>query len=235
MKNIQFIVLTCDKYIDNRVKTIKETWGKNENVIFLTDSKSNEKDVIGYDTNKDYSGIFQKYHLFFKTYDFNFFDYYFFTDDDTFVIKKNLEKLSIPPKDEKFCIGRLLCLNSNGTDLWGNQTGTDLSEIYGENTTLPLYYMSGGSGFILSKAACISIQEYLNSTNDVPHAKFGDMSIGFWMRNSNIELIPNSNFWWDIHDKLLNNTWEKYSSDVDVITFHYVNENLMLEYQKKYN
>jgi hypothetical protein len=235
MNNIEFIVLTCDKYLDTRVLSIKKSWGLEQNIKFLTDSKSKNFEIIGFNTQKNYNGIFDKYVEFFKTYNFRNYDYYFFTDDDTFVNLTNLKKLELPPKETPFCVGRMLCLNPDGTDLWGNQTGTNISQINGENTNLPLYYPSGGSGFIISQKGCLLLQEYLNSSNNIPYCRFGDVSLGFWLRNSNVKFIPNSNFWWDTHENLSNNSWEEYISDKDVITFHYVGEKLMFEYHRKYN
>lgn len=235
MKNIEFIVLSCDAYITTRVKAIRESWAAGETVKYLVDTKSNLEYFIGFDTQKNYNGIYEKYLNFFKTYNFNKHDYYFFTDDDTFVNKKNLNKLKLPSKDELFCVGRMLCLNPDGTDCWGNQTGADLSQLKGDGISLPLYYPSGGSGFILSKASCNQIQKYLFDCNNPPKSKYSDVSIGFWLRNCNIQLIKNENFWWDTHEKLLKNILENYTSDEDVITFHYVNEVMMSKYNKKYN
>jgi hypothetical protein len=231
MINIRFIVLSCDKYLNTRVESIRNTWGKNKKITFLSDSKSELPDVLGFNTRKDYFGIFEKYLNFFKTFNFLNEDYFFFADDDTFIHLKNLEKLKLPNKNILFCIGRVLCLNPDGTDIQGVQTGTNVSFIHGDRTNLPIYYPSGGSGFILSQESCISIQKYLNNCTDVPYSKFSDVSVGFWMRNCQVELIGNNNFWWDTHEKLVG----LYSSDEDAITHHYVNDNLMLEYHKKYN
>jgi len=235
LTKIQFIVLTCDAYLESRVETIRNSWGIGENVVYLSDTYSDKPDVLGYNTPLDYSGIFQKYVNFFKKYDFDVSDYYFFADDDTFVNKQNLKKLKLPQKEEIFCIGRVLCLNKDGTDRWGNQTGTDVTLIKGDRVELPLYYPSGGSGFIISQSLAKSIQNYLNRCTDIPYCKFSDVSIGFWMRNCGVNLIENSNFWWNTHENLLNNTWETYTNDSEVITFHYVNQELMLKYNKKYN
>lgn len=235
MNNIEFIVLSCDNYKSTRVKSILDTWGKYVNVKILMDSKSEEDNIIGYDTQKNYHGIFDKYLNFFKYYDFNNHEYYFFTDDDTFVNLNNLKKLELPNYNELFCICRKLCLNPDGTDIWGNQTGTNISLITGENILLPLYYQSGGSGFILSKSTCLSVQRYVNETKNIQKCIFGDVSLGFWLRSCNVNIINNKNFWWDTHENLLNNKWEKYDSDKDVITFHYVNQENMYLYHEKYN
>lgn len=234
MNNIEFIVLSCDLYINNRVESIRNTWGKNNNVKYLTDTIKGD-DLISFDTPQNYSGIYLKYLNFFKTYNFTKYDYYFFTDDDTFVNLKNLNKLELPSKNDLFLMGRLLCLNPDGTDLWGNQTGANLQLITGDNTELPLHYTSGGSGFILSQSSCLKIQEYLKSMINPPKCMYGDVSIGYWARNCGVKLIPNNNFWWDTHEKLLNNVWENYNTDIDSITYHYVNNNTMIEYHNKYN
>lgn len=235
MKDVQFIVLTCDKYLNTRVQSIKKTWGSTQNIKYLTDSESVDKDILGYGTQKNYDGVFEKYVIFFKTYNFDAHDYYFFTDDDTFVNLTNLKKLQLLDKKIPFCVGRLLCLNKDGTDLWGNQTGTNVSLIRGENTELPIYYPSGGSGFLLSQEGCKQIQNYLNKSKNIPYCRFSDVSLGFWMRNSDVKFIPNDNFWWDTPEKLLNNTWEKYTSDEEVLTYHYVDEVQMIEFHNKYN
>lgn len=235
MKKIQFIVLTCDAYLNSRVKSIRETWGRNQEVKFLSDSQSEDNSIIGFNTQKNYWGIYEKYLNFFKTYNFDFFDYYFFADDDTFVNLKNLNNLDLDSKHKPFCIGRHLCLNPDGTDLWGNQTGTDVSSIKGEKSTLPLHYPSGGSGFIISQSGCKNIQKYVNESSDLPYCKFSDVSVGFWMRNADVIFKGNENFWWDTHEKLLQNNWEKYTDDKSFITFHYVNNEMMYDYHQKYN
>lgn len=235
MKNIEFIILSCDKYLTTRVSSIRETWGYNQNIKFLTDSKSDLNDVIGYDTPQNYEGILEKYKSFFINYDFSKYDYFFFTDDDTFVNLKNLNKLQLPNPETPFGLVRLLCLNPNGTDMWGNYTGADLTSIKGENTDLPLYYPSGGSGFILSKTSCLLVQNYLKSCKNIPSSLYSDTSVGFWLRNCNVNLISSQQLWWDTHDNLIKNSWEKYNSDNDIITFHYVNPDLMRQYNQKYN
>jgi hypothetical protein len=235
INRMEFIVLTCDKYLKTRVNSIRESWGYGESVKYLTDTQSDLDDVISYNTQKNYNGVYDKYFMFFKTYDFLKKDYYFFTDDDTFVNKKNLANMQLPSRDLPFCVGRVLCLKADGTDIWGNQTGTDVSLITGYNVSLPLYYPSGGSGFILSQSACLLIQSYINAHNNIPYCKYGDVSIGFWIRNCGIELHFNKNFWWDTHNNLINNKWELYTTDEHIITFHYVNEDLMKEYHTKYN
>ena len=155
MENMHLIVLSCDAYLETRIKDMDSTFGKHFNITYLIDSSFlNSEKIIGYDTPKNYDGIQEKYLSFFRNYEFTK-DYYFFIDDDTFVIKKNLEKLELPPSDHPFCFFRRGYLDADGTDQLNQQTGYPLWKIRGENTHLPIEFPSGGSGFILSKSACL--------------------------------------------------------------------------------
>jgi hypothetical protein len=237
LDNTQFIILSCDNYINSRVSVIRETWGMNINKIFLVDSEGSDyNDVLGYNTPMNYDGIQEKYIQFFTNYNFDEFPYYFFTDDDTFIVLSNLQKESIPEEDV-FCIGRHLHLSQEGMDKWGNNTHYPLSKISGENSFLPLDYVSGGSGFILSSKACKKIGEYLRNIDphSIPRSAHGDVSIGFWMRACGIKVISSNNFWWDVPENLLNNTWEKYLDDGKALTFHYVSPDEMMKLNIKYN
>jgi len=49
-----FIVLSCDKYINTRIKGIKDSWGKNVNITYLVDSSSDDPLLIGYNTQQNY-------------------------------------------------------------------------------------------------------------------------------------------------------------------------------------
>jgi hypothetical protein len=68
MRNIEFIILSCDKYLSTRVQTIKETWGYGQNVKFLVDSETTSIDCLGFNTEQNYNGIYHKYLSFFKYY-----------------------------------------------------------------------------------------------------------------------------------------------------------------------
>jgi hypothetical protein len=236
--NTQFVILSCDSYLDSRINVLNETWAKNTNRIFLIDSEIKESaDTIGYNTPKNYDGIQEKYINFFLRYDFSKFEYYFFTDDDTFVLLNNLNKESIPAPDEPFCLCRHLHLSESGMDKWGNNTHYPIHRITGKETNLPLDYASGGSGFILSRSSCNLIKKYLKNTpnNEIPRSAHGDVSIGFWMRSAGIKLSPSNNLWWSTPEELINNTWEKYENNGEELTFHYVSMERMKEMHDRYN
>jgi hypothetical protein len=103
LSNTQFIILSCDNYLESRIQVINETWAKDVHKIFLIDSDLENLDTVGYNTPKNYDGIQEKYIHFFLNYNFENFEYYFFTDDDTFVVLDNLEKEKIPEDKKKFC------------------------------------------------------------------------------------------------------------------------------------
>lgn len=238
--NINFIVLTCDKYLDTRVKSIRETFGKGMKMTYLTDSsKYNDGEIVGYDTPQDYSGIQAKYYSLFINFDFSDSDYFFFIDDDTFVVKNNLYNLELPSPNDSFCYSRICRLNKDATDYHGNYTGYPLHTIVGQNSDLPLDYPSGGSGFIMSKSACISIQNYLKSTdvNLVQRSGHSDVTVGFWMRSSGVSVVLCDYLWWEKPENLFDQQFWPFDkeSESKAITFHYVNESLMDEYNKKYN
>lgn len=238
LNNTQFIILSCDSYLESRVETLRETWTKGTNYVFLIDSNLGEiGDTIGYNTPKNHDGIQEKYINFFLQYDFSKFKYYFFVDDDTFVILKNLPREKVPSPDDFFCLGRHLHLSETGMDKWGNNTRYPFHKIGGKETSLPLDYPSGGSGFILSRSSCNSIKEYLKNIegNEIPRSAHGDVSIGFWMRSSGIKFIPSNNLWWSTPDELVNNTWEKYENNGEELTFHYVSIEKMRALNYQYN
>lgn len=245
MKDIELIVLSCDAYLNTRVRDIRETYGKYFNMRYLVDSSIfNSNDIIGYDTPQNYDGIQEKYFNFFAKYDFTR-DYYFFIDDDTFVIKSTFDKLELPPSDHPFCLFRRGYLDADGTDQLNQQTYYPLYKIKGEGTHLPIEFPSGGSGFILSKSACKKIQEYLLSVSEenLPRSGHSDISIAFWLRNCNVEMIETDLFWWErighFHVPFIWKGKLRSFQDKDIpnaITFHYIKDQDMYNYfQRFYN
>lgn len=237
MNNLQFVILTCDEYLNDRVVNQNNTFLKGQNKIFITDSETNLENIIGYNTPKNYDGIQDKYINFFRNYNFNVYDYYFFIDDDTFININNLKKLELPPSNEEHCIYRLCYLSEIGLDYHGNNTGYPIYKI--KNASLPVYHPSGGSGFILTKECCLKIQSYLNSIeySQIPISGHSDVTIGFWMRECNINLISNNQLWWTNAKDLYENTDWPFSEkdEKKAISFHYIKDELLYKYNEKYN
>jgi hypothetical protein len=225
---IKFIILTCEKYHSTRVRAIKQSWGKNQNLNFLSDINI-DSEIFGYEyLPKGYENIHFKYSEYFiNNIDYSQ-DWYVFSDDDTYVnvenIKLLLQKYNF---EDPLCIGHWGKLNSDATDNDGVFTGFPLHTIFGENTNLPLIYPSGGAGFILSVASMRAINKYLNSIDkkQIPRCYNSDVSIGFWIRNSKIDNIDVEGFWWTNPSELKHNK----SIIEKSYTYHYVNEKMMLE------
>lgn len=219
-----FIVLTCDKYIDTRVKTIKETWGDKANVIFLSDTPQ-EEDIIGYNTPQHYGGIQDKYIQFFKNYKFDSYKYYFFIDDDTFINLKFYDAIELPEKD--FCYCRYGLLGANGEDLQGRYTGYDFTMISGIETYRPLFYPGGGAGFIIDQSGMNKIKDKISNLNDndIPRSGHSDVTMGFWLRLVVVKLF-NSNFLNYSKPEDFSHTEEDIKKN---ISYHYIDPNKMRE------
>ena len=228
---IKFITLTCEKYHSTRVESIRNTWGKNQDVYFLSDMNIG-KDIIGFEyLQKGYENIWMKYSEFLKTNRHFEHDWYFFTDDDTFVNMKNiLDLLKEYKSDESICIGHMGALHSDGKDMDGQYTGFPIHTIIGKDTQLPLYYVSGGAGFILSNKSMRQICEYIRSLEnyEIPRTYNGDVTFGFWMRNSKIEIKDVIGFWWTNPTDLKHDINKINSS----YTYHYINDTEMYKMQE---
>jgi len=223
---LKFITLTCPKYHNTRVKQIKNTWGKTQQIIFLSDTTV-VPDIIGYDyIPNGYENVWCKYVEFLKNYTNDETDWIFFTDDDTFVNISNAENLlkNYDP-NLNICIGRMGLLNSDGTDKDGNQTGFPFNTISGVNAELPLWYPGGGSGFVLSRTAMLCLTTYIKNIihETIPRCINGDVTFGFWLKNCNIKLIDIVGFWWT-NPSNLNHSLEEIKKS---ITYHYASEKII--------
>lgn len=224
---IKFITLTCEKYHNTRVESIRKTWGQNQDVYFLSDFNI-DSDIIGFDyLPKGYENVWMKYVEFIKTNSNFDHDWYFFTDDDTYVNINNINKLLTKfNSSNSICIGHVGELNPDARDMDGNFTGFPIHTIIGKDTSLPLVYVSGGAGFILSNEAMRMICQYIKDikTFDIPRSYNGDVTFGFWIRNSGIEIRDVHGFWWT-NPKDLNHS----KDDVrDSYTYHYIDHEEML-------
>lgn len=229
---IKFITLTCEKYHDTRVCCIRETWGENQDITFLSDVNSGN-DILGYEyLPKGYENISHKYFEFIRKYENFDYDWYFFTDDDTFVnvdnVKKLLENFNT---EDNICIGHEGALNIDGTDMDGNQTGFPIYTISGEGSWLPIRYVSGGAGFILSKKSMRIICDYAKKCENPAKSYNSDVTFGFWMRNVNIKIVDVVGFWWTNPSDLRHNESEINES----FTYHYVNIENMQKLKKTQN
>ena len=90
---ICYIISTCDKYIDTRVKYQMETCLKDvdkNDIYYLTSKPDIEKRHFGWNCMDDEKNITWKYLHFIYNMNIDYYDWYFFIDDDTFVFKERL-------------------------------------------------------------------------------------------------------------------------------------------------
>ena len=183
---IAYIISTCDKYLETRVKNQLGTFLKSvkkEDIYYLT-SKSNEKErqfgwnCMDYKTNLSWKYIHFIYNMTMDNY-----DWVVFIQDDSFVFTNRLEKLlENSNSNENYYIGRQL-----------------------ESTDKHIY-MSGSAGFIISKNLYNLIHDYVKTTginNSYKHEK-PDITIGIWIedisKHNNIKYMNNLYFNMQLHN-----------------------------------
>lgn len=228
---IKFIVLTCEKYLHTRTQSVKNTWGKNQNIVFLSD-KNGKDNIVSFDNlPTNYSELWQRYYQYIKNNDC-YEDWIFFADDDTYVNIENLNKIIINlSKDIDLYLGKELFLSERATDKEGNYTGFPLNTVKGEGANLPLSYVSGGAGFLISKNTYKKLQNHLCNTQNIAQAYNTDVTFGFWIKNCKIN-VTNSDLFNTTNPQVLHHSKEKMKQ---AITYHYVNEKMMLDIHKIIN
>jgi hypothetical protein len=178
-----YIISTCDKYLNTRVKYQMNTFLKdiNKNDIYYLTSKPNKQErQFGWNCMDDEKNITWKYiHFIYNMTDILNYDWYIFIDDDTFVFKNRLENY-------------LKSFNKNDMYYIGYQ-------CQHENWQLP-HYLSGGAGYAISSKLYNEIFNYIRSNginNSFKHW-CDDLCIGMWIdelsKKYKINRIHNSKF-----------------------------------------
>lgn len=225
---IKFIVLTCEKYLNTRTESVKNTWGKNQNVVFLSDKNGNNNIVSFDNLPSEYSELWQRYYQYIKNYDCSE-DWIFFADDDTYINIANLNKIiENMPNDIDLYLGKELFLSERATDKEGNYTGFPLNTLKGKGADLPLKYVSGGAGFLISKSTYKKLKNHINTTQDIAQAYNTDVTFGFWIKNCNINVTNNDGFH-TTNPQVLNHSKEQIKK---AITYHYVDYKMMIDIHK---
>ncbi len=204
---ICYIILTCEPYLETRVKWQNDTFLKSVDKadVYFISCKNKEPNIYGWNTPDNYEACPIKYIKFFKNMLIDY-DWYCFIDDDTFLNIKNLHNL-------------LQKYNSEESLYIG-------SSCRGYN---PPFYMSGGAGFVLSKSLYLKLLNFIRNTEDniLLQSIYGDLSVGLWIKNiENVIFCNNNNF----HPVKHSNENELQ----DFISFHYLKSFEDFEFYNKF-
>ena len=169
---ICYIISTCDKYIETRVKYQLEHMFKNvnkEDIYFLTSKPNIEERQFGWYTMDDTQNITWKYIYFIYNMDILHYDWYVFIDDDTFIFKNRIENL-------------LNNYNSKESYYIGNELD-HIKEQF-------CLYMSGGAGYVISNGLYRHIYNFLKKIGmneayyyilNLKDQFCDDLCIGLWI------------------------------------------------------
>jgi hypothetical protein len=208
MKKILYVILHGEVYKE-RYHNIKDTWGKDKDLLFYGDYEDIDKGIIKVSENKSYRSNEEKHINVLKYFNENTnynYEWFFFCDDDTFVNVNKLEEL-------------LHSFNIN--QIHGQILRT--SEVNGVKITPPiLEYHSGGAGYLIHNSLLKIISKEIKFLN----TGYSDVTLGICLRDLNIP-ISNSdlfkgqppNFYGYSNESIINH-----------ITFHYIKtKNMMIE------
>jgi hypothetical protein len=206
---IAYIISTCDKYIETRVKYQMETMLKDvnkEDIYYLTSMPNIDKRQFGWYCMDDEQNIIWKYIHFIYNTNIPDYDWYILIHDDTFVFKNRLTNL-------------LNNYNSNESYYIGKELNNSKKEYS--------LYMSGGAGYAISKALYSHIVNYVKKIGkdnayyyiiDIKEQFCDDLCIGFW-----IQEIAKENKIYQINNDLFHTGLEENKSELETaITIHKV-------------
>ena len=160
-----YIISTCDKYLQTRVKHQMDIMLKNvnkEDIYYLTSKPNIENRCFGWNCMDDEKNITWKYIHFIFNMNIPDYDWYIFIDDDTFVFENRLKKL-------------LLTYDSNKNYYIGHELDHIKRDF--------CLYMSGGAGYAISNSLYKVIYNYVKTTgiNNSYEHWCDDLCIGLWI------------------------------------------------------
>lgn len=155
---VHYVILTCEKYIPTRCEAIRKTWLRDTSAYsFLSSVPNPSEHILGWNTPDDYESCSQKYIEFFRNTTIDA-DWIVFCDDDTFVFPRRIEAaLASANPDERLYIG------------------------YEFPKSNPPGGMSGGAGFVLSRACYTSLCEYIRTEPSPWVSTYTDVSMAVWL------------------------------------------------------
>ena len=206
---ICYIISTCDKYLDTRVKYQMDIMLKNvkrEDIYYLTSKPDVDKRHFGWFSMDDTQNITWKYIHFIYHMNIPDYDWYILIDDDTFVFENRLKKF-------------LTNYNSNENYYIGKELDHIRSQF--------CLYMSGGAGYAISKSLYALITEYVRKIGkneayypliNLKEQWCDDLCVGLW-----IQEIAKTNKVNQFNSNLFHLAEHENESQLtDAITFHKV-------------
>lgn len=160
--NILYCILHTQRQ-ESRAHNILSTWGKDQNILFYSDHEDKTINCHKVTEQSDYSsGQIKQINIFpLLLTNFNYYDWYFFCDNDTFVNTKLMRSFTVNADYNK--------IHCQILNTWPN----DVS----------LYYPSGGAGYLVSGHL---LKQFTNlKYNDT---QFSDVSIGINIRDKKLIL-----------------------------------------------
>lgn len=220
---ICYIISTCNKYLETRVKYQMETMFKNVNkddIYYLTSKSNIEKRQFGWNCMDDTQNITWKYIYFIYNMNISDYDWYIFIDDDTFVFENRLKNL---------------LTNYNSDDYY--YIGKELHHIKDEFGL----YMSGGAGYAISNSLYSQIVSYLKKIGkdeayypliNLKEQWCDNLCVGLWIQDivkKNNQIKINQ-----INNNLFHCGLQENENDINTaITFHKVITRDQYEYYTK--
>jgi hypothetical protein len=206
MKKILYVILHGEVYKE-RYHNIKDTWGKDRDLLFYGDYEDVNNEIIKVSDNKSYHSNEEKHVNILKYFngDSNYnYEWFFFCDDDTFVNVNKLEEL-LTTFNVNYVHGQLLSTdNINGNPI---KSGV-------------LEYLSGGAGYLIHSNLLDKISKEIKILN----TGYSDVTLGFCLKDLNIP-ISNSDLF-----KSQPHSFYNYSNDLikNYISFHYITNKDMM-------
>jgi len=202
---IAYVILTCEKYFDTRVKWQKETSLLNvkpEDIYYLGHKMDTERRLYSWGASDEYHALPYKTMDFFKNLDLDY-DWYVLIDDDTYVFHNRLKRL-LANYSPNMLISMGCILDHVDKELFR--------------------YTSGGAGTVLSKTLYKEVCTYVRTCpNPIIHW-CSDICVGKWLLDIKKDAQMNDRIMFDLDNR--NFHPENYESDKDIIstaiTFHHL-------------
>ena len=202
---IAYVILTCEKYFDTRVKWQKDTSLLNvkpEDIYYLGHKMDTEQRLYSWGASDDYHALPYKTMDFFKNLELDY-DWYILIDDDTYVFHDRLKRL-LANYSPNLLISMGCILDHVDKELFR--------------------YTSGGAGTVLSKTLYKKVCTYVRTCpNPIIHW-CSDICVGKWLLDIKKDAEKNDRIIFDLDNR--NFHPENYESDKDriltAITFHHL-------------